>query len=162
MDAGEIAEFDTVLNIFDKEASIFRSLCNEAGLSRQDILRIRQELQEKVAVAATGSSSRWRHHDYNSITQIHPYSRCIHISQYHHLSLAPSSAHDSWSTAVYVLMCWNPSHVTHTNLNWSDWTITNDVTGSITPFGVGQKVNIIVTLVEIMITFCELQNFIII
>ena len=33
-------------------------------------------------------------------------------------------------------------------------------TGSITPFGVGQKVNIIVTLVEIMVTFCELQNVI--
>ena len=43
MDSGEIAEFDTVLNLFDKEDSIFRSLCNEAGLSRQDILRIRQE-----------------------------------------------------------------------------------------------------------------------
>ncbi|KII85519.1 hypothetical protein PLICRDRAFT_319144 [Plicaturopsis crispa FD-325 SS-3] len=43
MDAGQIAEFDTVLNLFDKEDSIFRSLCNEAGLSRQDILRIRAE-----------------------------------------------------------------------------------------------------------------------
>jgi len=36
----------------------------------------------------------------------------------------------------------------------------NHHTGSITPFGAGQKVNIIVTLVEIMITFCELQNVI--
>jgi len=43
MDNGEIAEFDTVINLFDKEDSVFRSLCNEAGLSRQDILRIRQE-----------------------------------------------------------------------------------------------------------------------
>ncbi|KII85509.1 hypothetical protein PLICRDRAFT_145262 [Plicaturopsis crispa FD-325 SS-3] len=43
MDGGKIAEFDTVLNLFDKEDSIFRSLCNEAGLSRQDILRIRAE-----------------------------------------------------------------------------------------------------------------------
>jgi hypothetical protein len=41
MDQGKVAEFDTVLNLFDKEDSIFRSLCNEAGLSRQDILRIR-------------------------------------------------------------------------------------------------------------------------
>jgi len=32
--------------------------------------------------------------------------------------------------------------------------------GHITPFWVGQKVNIIITLVEIMITFCELQNVI--
>ena len=41
MDAGQVAEFDTPLNLFDKEDSIFRSLCNEAGLTRQDILRIR-------------------------------------------------------------------------------------------------------------------------
>src|ERR1700676_2804354 len=33
-------------------------------------------------------------------------------------------------------------------------------TGSITPFWIGQKANIIVTLVEIMITFCILQNVI--
>jgi hypothetical protein len=34
------------------------------------------------------------------------------------------------------------------------------LTGSITPFGVGQKVNIIVILVEIMVTFCKLHNVI--
>jgi ATP-binding cassette, subfamily C (CFTR/MRP), member 1 len=43
MDAGEIAEFDTVLNLYDNEASIFRSLCNEANLQRADILRIRAD-----------------------------------------------------------------------------------------------------------------------
>ena len=43
MDDGHVAEFDTVLNLFDKEDSIFRSLCNEAHLSRDDILRIRAE-----------------------------------------------------------------------------------------------------------------------
>ncbi|KAF7798058.1 hypothetical protein EIP86_009270 [Pleurotus ostreatoroseus] len=41
MDAGKVAEFDTPLNLFDKEDSIFRSLCDEASLSRQDIVRIR-------------------------------------------------------------------------------------------------------------------------
>ena len=41
MDAGTVAEFDTPLNLFDKEDSIFRSLCNEAGLTRHDIERIR-------------------------------------------------------------------------------------------------------------------------
>ncbi|KAJ3915478.1 multidrug resistance-associated ABC transporter [Lentinula edodes] len=41
MDAGQVAEFDTVLNLFDREDSIFRSLCNEANLQRSDILRIR-------------------------------------------------------------------------------------------------------------------------
>lgn len=43
MDGGEIAEFDTVLNLFDNENSIFRSLCNEANLQRADILRIRAD-----------------------------------------------------------------------------------------------------------------------
>ncbi|KAJ3538634.1 hypothetical protein NMY22_g5079 [Coprinellus aureogranulatus] len=45
MDQGTVAEFDTVLNLFDKEDSIFRALCNEANLTRQDILRIRGELE---------------------------------------------------------------------------------------------------------------------
>ena len=44
MDAGTVAEFDTPLNLFDKRDSIFRSLCDEASLSREDILRIRGEL----------------------------------------------------------------------------------------------------------------------
>ncbi|KAF8962130.1 multidrug resistance-associated ABC transporter [Flammula alnicola] len=43
MDEGKIAEFDTVLNLFDKEDSIFRSLCDEANLQRADIVRIRTE-----------------------------------------------------------------------------------------------------------------------
>lgn len=43
MDAGKIAEFDTVLNLFDKSSSIFRSLCDEANLSRADINKIRVE-----------------------------------------------------------------------------------------------------------------------
>ncbi|RDB25946.1 Multidrug resistance-associated protein 1 [Hypsizygus marmoreus] len=43
MDAGEVAEFDTVLNLYDNDTSIFRSLCNEANLQRADILRIRAE-----------------------------------------------------------------------------------------------------------------------
>ncbi|CAK5271106.1 unnamed protein product [Mycena citricolor] len=43
MDQGQVAEYDTVLNLFDKEDSIFRSLCNEANLSRADILRIRAD-----------------------------------------------------------------------------------------------------------------------
>lgn len=43
VDAGNIAEYDTVLNLLEKPGSIFRSLCDEAGLSKQDILRIREE-----------------------------------------------------------------------------------------------------------------------
>ncbi|KAL5489922.1 hypothetical protein ACEPAI_4754 [Sanghuangporus weigelae] len=41
MDAGMVAEFDTPLALFDKEDSIFRSLCDEAGLTKEDIVRIR-------------------------------------------------------------------------------------------------------------------------
>lgn len=42
MEGGEIAEFDTVLNLYDKEDSIFRSLCEEANLGRADIVKIRE------------------------------------------------------------------------------------------------------------------------
>ncbi|KAK0231362.1 multidrug resistance-associated ABC transporter [Armillaria fumosa] len=41
MDAGKVIEFDTVLNLFDKEDSVFRSLCIEANLQRSDVERIR-------------------------------------------------------------------------------------------------------------------------
>ena len=43
MNSGGIAEYDTVLTLFDRRDSIFRSLCDEASLSREDILRIRAE-----------------------------------------------------------------------------------------------------------------------
>ena len=41
LDVGRVAEYDTPLALFDKEDSIFRSLCREAGLNRADIVRIR-------------------------------------------------------------------------------------------------------------------------
>ena len=47
MQAGAVAEFDTPLHLFDKEDSIFRSLCNEAKLTRQDILRIRSGIMKE-------------------------------------------------------------------------------------------------------------------
>ena len=43
MDDGKVAEFDTVLNLFDKTDSIFRSLCDEASLERTDLLRLQAE-----------------------------------------------------------------------------------------------------------------------
>lgn len=43
MNEGEIVEFDTVLNLFDHERSLFRALCDEGHLSREDIMRIRKE-----------------------------------------------------------------------------------------------------------------------
>ncbi|KAF8960708.1 ATP-dependent bile acid permease [Flammula alnicola] len=43
MDDGKVAEFDTVLNLIDRNDSIFRSLCDEAHLLRADILKLRRE-----------------------------------------------------------------------------------------------------------------------
>ena len=43
MDDGKVAEFDTVLNLFDKSDSMFRSLCDEASLERADLLRLQAE-----------------------------------------------------------------------------------------------------------------------
>lgn len=48
MDAGKVAEYDTPLNLFDNETSIFRSLCDEARLTRQDIIRIRSSVSATV------------------------------------------------------------------------------------------------------------------
>jgi len=48
MAAGKIAEFDTVMNLFDDERSIFRSLCDEANLQRADVLRIREGHDDAV------------------------------------------------------------------------------------------------------------------
>lgn len=41
MDDGKVVEFDTVLDLFDKTDSIFRSLCDEASLERTDLLRLK-------------------------------------------------------------------------------------------------------------------------
>ncbi|PVG03951.1 hypothetical protein CPB86DRAFT_748462 [Serendipita vermifera] len=41
LDQGQVAEFDTPLALYDREDSIFHSLCSEASLNRQDIVRIR-------------------------------------------------------------------------------------------------------------------------
>ena len=50
MDEGRVAEFDTVLNLYDDQSSIFRSLCNEAHLQREEIVRIRAEHGESQMV----------------------------------------------------------------------------------------------------------------
>ncbi|KAI0635122.1 multidrug resistance-associated ABC transporter [Trametes polyzona] len=57
MDAGQVAEFDTPLNLYDKEDSIFRSLCNEANLSRADILKIRATVHGQLSVPASAAAS---------------------------------------------------------------------------------------------------------
>lgn len=40
---GHVAEFGTVLNLYDNPDSVFRSLCEEASLTRADILRLRAD-----------------------------------------------------------------------------------------------------------------------
>ena len=55
MDAGRVAEFDTPLNLFDKEDSIFRSLCDQAGLSRDDILRIKFNVSDAAVAMPDGA-----------------------------------------------------------------------------------------------------------
>ncbi|KAI1798260.1 multidrug resistance-associated ABC transporter [Ganoderma leucocontextum] len=57
MDAGQVAEFDAPLKLFDKEDSVFRSLCNEANLSRQDIVKIRSTVQGELSVPPSTSAS---------------------------------------------------------------------------------------------------------
>nr|VWO94880.1 MRP-like transporter [Ganoderma boninense] len=57
MDGGKVAEFDTPLNLFDKEDSVFRSLCNEANLSRQDIVKIRSTVQGLISVPPSAAPS---------------------------------------------------------------------------------------------------------
>ncbi|KZT03118.1 uncharacterized protein LAESUDRAFT_729629 [Laetiporus sulphureus 93-53] len=55
MDDGRVAEFDIPLNLFDKENSIFRSLCNEAGLSRENIISIRNSHSAGYSVPCSAS-----------------------------------------------------------------------------------------------------------
>ncbi|KAG8869673.1 hypothetical protein FRB97_000807 [Tulasnella sp. 331] len=42
MDAGLVVEFDEPLVLFDRTDSIFRGMCDKAGLSRDDIVKIRR------------------------------------------------------------------------------------------------------------------------
>jgi ATP-binding cassette subfamily C (CFTR/MRP) protein 1 len=40
MDAGEIAEFDEPLKLYDQEG-IFRGMCEQSAISREEIIRAR-------------------------------------------------------------------------------------------------------------------------
>ncbi|KAG8979667.1 hypothetical protein FRB94_011257 [Tulasnella sp. JGI-2019a] len=42
MDAGQVVEFDEPLVLFDRPDGIFRSMCDKAGLARDDIVKIRR------------------------------------------------------------------------------------------------------------------------
>jgi ATP-binding cassette, subfamily C (CFTR/MRP), member 1 len=42
LDQGEVAEFAPPLELFDREDSIFRGMCNAARLTREQIVKIRE------------------------------------------------------------------------------------------------------------------------
>jgi ATP-binding cassette subfamily C (CFTR/MRP) protein 1 len=44
LDQGKLAEFDSPLNLYDREDSMFRSMCEAAHLDRETILKIRNEV----------------------------------------------------------------------------------------------------------------------
>ncbi|KAE8214065.1 hypothetical protein CF327_g2493 [Tilletia walkeri] len=50
MDKGEVAEFDAPLDLFDRSDSIFRSMCNAAKITREDILTIRAAADRKGSI----------------------------------------------------------------------------------------------------------------
>ncbi|KAK0542683.1 hypothetical protein OC845_006498 [Tilletia horrida] len=52
MDKGQVAEFDAPLTLFDRTDSIFRSMCDAAKLTREDIVTIRAAANRKDLVHA--------------------------------------------------------------------------------------------------------------
>ncbi|ORX37805.1 P-loop containing nucleoside triphosphate hydrolase protein [Kockovaella imperatae] len=53
MDAGEIAEFDTPLALFDDSNSIFRTMCEKKSITRQDLLRIQADAEAAMTAHKT-------------------------------------------------------------------------------------------------------------
>ncbi|CAE6393728.1 unnamed protein product [Rhizoctonia solani] len=52
MDKGRLKEYDTPLNLFDNPDSQFRAMCDKAGLSRADIVKIRANAEAQLQTAA--------------------------------------------------------------------------------------------------------------
>ncbi|KAJ1304670.1 hypothetical protein OPQ81_005809 [Rhizoctonia solani] len=48
MDKGHLKEYDTPLNLFDNPDSQFRAMCDKAGLSRADIVKIRANAEAQL------------------------------------------------------------------------------------------------------------------
>ncbi|ELU42646.1 cadmium ion transporter [Rhizoctonia solani AG-1 IA] len=51
MDKGRLKEYDTPLNLFDNPDSQFRAMCDKAGLSRADIVKIRANAEAQLQTA---------------------------------------------------------------------------------------------------------------
>ncbi|CAE6417184.1 unnamed protein product [Rhizoctonia solani] len=52
MDKGRLKEYDTPLNLFDNPDSQFRAMCDKAGLSRADIVKIRANAEAQLQTVA--------------------------------------------------------------------------------------------------------------
>lgn len=50
MDKGRIAELATPLELFDKEDSIFRGMCDQSSITREDIEKSRNEAVAEVSI----------------------------------------------------------------------------------------------------------------
>ncbi|KAF8753349.1 Multidrug resistance-associated ABC transporter [Rhizoctonia solani] len=48
MDEGRLKEYDTPLDLFDNPESHFRAMCDKAGLSRADIVKIREDAKAQL------------------------------------------------------------------------------------------------------------------
>ncbi|KEP49841.1 multidrug resistance-associated ABC transporter [Rhizoctonia solani 123E] len=55
MDKGRLKEYDTPLNLFDNPDSQFRAMCDKAGLSRADIVKIRANAEAQLQNATLSS-----------------------------------------------------------------------------------------------------------
>ncbi|KAH7339705.1 P-loop containing nucleoside triphosphate hydrolase protein [Rhizoctonia solani] len=55
MDKGRLKEYDTPLNLFDNPDSQFRAMCDKAGLSRADIVKIRANAEAQLQNPAPSS-----------------------------------------------------------------------------------------------------------
>ena len=58
MDAGNVAELDTPLNLYDQAGGIFRSMCERSGISRQDFFTSQEARMVEESPVLERSESR--------------------------------------------------------------------------------------------------------
>ncbi|RXK34944.1 hypothetical protein M231_07815 [Tremella mesenterica] len=55
MDAGQVAEYDTPLALFDEPGSVFRSLCEKKNLTRDSLQKIQADAKAAVEARVRAS-----------------------------------------------------------------------------------------------------------
>jgi ATP-binding cassette, subfamily C (CFTR/MRP), member 1 len=70
MDAGQIAELDTPLNLWKREGGIFRGMCDRSGIRPEDIRGAREEMEQLSQGKAVASGSRDSHSEASSSKRI--------------------------------------------------------------------------------------------